>query len=69
MIVFFGLVTLCFFLNQDETMKPKSVNGVLDLRHFNFQENEPVKLDGEWEFIPGKLISSEDFEKNDPKLF
>ncbi|MCE9499721.1 MAG: hypothetical protein K8R21_04370, partial [Leptospira sp.] len=43
--------------------KPKVINGTLDLRNWNLQENGTVQLDGEWEFYwekflkPGEIIS------------
>lgn len=33
-----------------ESTVPHATNGVLDLRHWDFKKNGPIKLDGEWEF-------------------
>jgi len=36
--------------------QPKAVQGVLDLRGWDFKKTGPLKLNGEWEFYPGRLI-------------
>ncbi|WP_057767035.1 hybrid sensor histidine kinase/response regulator [Cytobacillus praedii] len=55
--------TITFYplLNKEKTIQPKAVNGILDLRSYDFSHDEPVELNGEWEFVPGKLLSSSEF--------
>lgn len=36
---------------------PHAVNGVLDMRGWNFEESKSIPLNGDWEFYPGKLLS------------
>ncbi|MCR8630549.1 ATP-binding protein [Paenibacillus radicis (ex Xue et al. 2023)] len=36
--------------------QPKAINGVLDLRGWNFKQTGPLKLDGQWAFYPEQLI-------------
>ncbi|QSF44945.1 ATP-binding protein [Paenibacillus tianjinensis] len=40
---------------------PVSRQGVIDLREWDFQEDGAVKLNGEWEFYRGRLLTPEDF--------
>ena len=42
---------------------PLAVEGVLDLREWDFRNDGLVKLDGEWEFYWQKLLMPEDFVK------
>jgi DNA-binding LytR/AlgR family response regulator len=39
---------------------PKAVQGVLDLRGWDFQRDGPVRLDGQWEFHWNRLLTSAD---------
>ncbi|WP_102272527.1 sensor histidine kinase [Cytobacillus massiliigabonensis] len=61
-IVFYGWVS------QEKAVQPKAVNGILDLRDYDFSQEEPVELNGEWEFFPGKLLDSIEFEDETPYL-
>lgn len=66
-----GAVLLTFFLilvgiqsriDTPNDNTPKASQGFLDLSHVRLDHNGPVKLDGEWEFVPGKLVGSIYFE-------
>jgi Signal transduction histidine kinase len=47
--------------------KPVAKDGVLDLRDWDFEKQGIAKLNGEWEFYYGKLLTPEDFQnKNKP---
>ncbi|MBX7057002.1 MAG: SpoIIE family protein phosphatase [Leptospirales bacterium] len=35
---------------------PRAVNGVLDLRHWDFADEGPVRLDGQWHFYFNRLL-------------
>jgi two-component system LytT family sensor kinase len=37
--------------------QPKAVQGILDLRHWDFKLKGNIKLDGEWAFVPYQLVS------------
>ncbi len=39
---------------------PVAVNGLLDLTHWNFSTDGPVKLSGEWEFYWEEILKAED---------
>ena len=43
------LITFFFFLEVSGT-RPVAINGVLDLRDYNLNEDKPILLKGEWEF-------------------
>lgn len=51
------------FLGKEQPRAPKVVNGVLDLRNYELNSAEPVAMNGEWEFVPNKLLDSSEFEK------
>lgn len=44
---------------------PAAVSGQADVRLIGFDQAETVKLDGEWEFYPGQLLSPESFSDPD----
>ena len=72
-ILIFLLVLLILFSvacgqNYSGKEPPKAIKGVLDLREWDFEKDGIVKLDGEWEFYWDKLLTPEDFKKNDPIL-
>lgn len=48
-------------LNNESQNAPKAVAGVIDLREYDLHRNT-VSLDGEWQFVPDKLINYTDFE-------
>ena len=39
---------------------PKAVKGVIDLNQWNFEQDGPVPLDGEWEFYWNELLAPDD---------
>lgn len=49
--------------NKKETT-PKAIKGTLDLQNWNFAEDGPVKLDGEWEFYWNRLFESKANEEH-----
>ncbi len=42
--------------------RPRVSSGRLDLRQWDFQKHDTVRLDGAWEFHGGRLLSSDDLE-------
>lgn len=56
------LASVTFYLTQPSSHEPQAVKGVMDLRHHTFHDNAPVKLDGEWAFIPNHLVGGEAFD-------
>lgn len=66
--IIIGLCTILigFFLmfNTNDENKEFAKNGVLDLVNWDMKENDILKLDGEWEFYWGQLLTPEDFYKS-----
>ncbi len=62
-----GLIILLLltFFRISSNAQPIAKLGVIDLTDWNFNTNELVNLDGQWEFYWLKFYSSEDFRKND----
>ena len=67
-----GLVTLYSFMifslflfscrvdkNDAKENPPIAVNGIIDLKSWNFQKNGPAKLTGDWKISWHKLINNE----------
>ncbi|MFF2908257.1 ATP-binding protein [Paenibacillus sp. NPDC057934] len=52
----FGL-RLVWYSVQAPPDAPHAVNGVLDMRGWNFEDSKSITLNGEWEFYPDKLLS------------
>ncbi|MFK7695121.1 ATP-binding protein [Paenibacillus sp. HJGM_3] len=66
-----ALVALCWPLTEMMTAErsPQAVDGVLDLRQWNLQEDGPVRLNGRWAFYWNALLSPVDegfAEGNEP---
>ncbi|MFJ7970190.1 ATP-binding protein [Psychrobacillus sp. NPDC096389] len=59
-LLIYGLA-LSSILVKEKTIAPKVVNGVLDLRNYEFNEAEPLEMNGEWEFVPNQLLNSQEF--------
>ncbi len=58
LILFFTL--LIFNCKDKNSYEIKASKGEIDLRNINFDDNNSVSLDGEWEFYPNKFITSSD---------
>lgn len=68
----FLLIVLFILLLSGASIISKSNNpeihkGLMDLTQWDFQKNGNIKLDGEWEFYWGKLLTYQDFQKNNLK--
>ncbi len=62
----FVILALLFSCGNPQKNKPipKAVNGVLDLRGWDFEKEETIKLDGDWEFYWKQFYSYNDFKNN-----
>jgi two-component system sensor histidine kinase ChiS len=49
-------------LNNTNKSNPVAKKGVIDLRHWDFNQDGIIKLQGEWEFYKNKLLTPEDFK-------
>ena len=69
-ILILGLTSSTFFCSKEKEIEsPKVIDGVIDLRKWNFNEDGIVKLDGNWEFYESQLLDNSDFKKLDkPKM-
>jgi two-component system sensor histidine kinase ChiS len=63
-ILIFLLLLLTSSINgiKSKNSKPVAINGVLDLRNWDFSKDGPVALNGQWEFYYNQLLSPEDFK-------
>jgi len=52
---------------EPEKLAPKAVNGVLDLRQWDFETDGPAALDGEWAFYWEQFLSNRDFHSHTPR--
>ncbi|NSW89583.1 MAG: diguanylate cyclase [Firmicutes bacterium] len=67
-LVFLSVVLLvfviCFSPSYSYTRQvPRAEKGILDLTSWSFEKDGAVKLNGEWEFYWGQLLTPEDFAK------
>ncbi len=62
-LVIFSFINSCSKVKEVES--PKAIDGVIDLRKWNFIENGIVKLDGNWEFYESQLLNYSDFKNLD----
>ncbi|MFC5471299.1 ATP-binding protein [Cohnella suwonensis] len=53
--------TIPAILKHGDNGAPKAARGVLDLSQWRFEADGAVKLDGEWEFYPERLLQPQDF--------
>lgn len=49
-VLIFGLLFLASCGPEQSKPPPKAVRGILDLSRYDFQEQGPARLDGQWEF-------------------
>jgi len=54
--------------NISETTAPEAVNGVLDLRTWDFERMGPAALSGKWEFYWHSLLQPDDFTTENPPV-
>ena len=57
-----SIILTYLFFDQKKSDPPQAINGVIDLRQYDFSQDKPVALNGEWQFISGKLADSNDFD-------
>ncbi len=60
----FALAILSFSCGHKWESTPKAVNGVLDLRNWDFEKDGAVRLDGEWEFYWKQFLSTKELAVN-----
>ena len=54
--------------NISDTAAPEAVNGVLDLRTWDFDKKGPVSLSGKWEFYWHSFLQPDDFATEAPPV-
>lgn len=62
LFVFFNVFTHWSLQAQDQQKPPIAVNGVMDLRHWDFDRNGSIDLSGEWLFYWQQLLSPQDLD-------
>ncbi|MDY6792787.1 MAG: 7TM-DISM domain-containing protein [Thermodesulfobacteriota bacterium] len=64
------IIVFCFIIgctsNGDKKRTPKAVRGVLDLSSWDFDQDGPIDLSGEYEFYWNQLIPPQDFLSASP---
>lgn len=56
LIIVLTMVRMLWIALQSSPEHPRAVQGVLDMRGWDFQNSRPITLDGQWSFYPGRLI-------------
>lgn len=59
--VIFSILCVLFTVSPVILSQVTASQGVIDLRNVDFNSQEIVLLNGDWEFYPGKLLTPEDF--------
>ncbi|SHL02782.1 ATP-binding protein [Desulforamulus aeronauticus] len=59
-----ALGLLFFALEWDDSNAPRAVKGVLDAKAYDFDAEGPLLLNGEWQFVAGKLADTAYFEQH-----
>ncbi|MCB1180352.1 MAG: hypothetical protein KDK36_22420, partial [Leptospiraceae bacterium] len=61
--LFLSLILSFFLFNCGNNIsQPKVQNGKINLKNWDFSSNNPIKLNGSWEFYPQKFLLGDEFE-------
>lgn len=63
------LLWMSFLTTFDYAEKPVAVQGVLDLRGWEFSDYQTLRLDGEWEFFPSQFTEGNDQKKPEEQTY
>lgn len=67
LIIVTAIMMVFYFLQKTPSADlPVAKNGYIDLSDWNFDKNGNIKLDGEWEFYWGSLLTPDDFATAKP---
>lgn len=66
--VTFGVCLLFQLISSTGYAQPIAERGVLDLRNYNFQNSDPIPLDGDWQFFWNELLPPETPIRSVPQL-
>lgn len=61
-IFLLGLLIICIVACKEQKNIPQAMNGIIDLRNWDFEKDGIVRLDGEWEFYWKQFLKSSDFD-------
>jgi hypothetical protein len=67
LVLIAGFLTACA-RNDSRRERPQAVQGTLDLRAWNFAQQGPVPLNGEWEFYWQRHLEPSDFAQPSPPV-
>ena len=70
LVIFFVILFIIIACkpNVSDTTAPEVINGVLDLRAWDFDKDGPVVLSGKWEFYWHSYLKPNDFSKENPPV-
>lgn len=60
----FLLLSLIFFIGCEVRHPPYAIKGDIDLGHWDFNQQDNISLDGQWEFYWQQLLDPVDFSSN-----
>jgi hypothetical protein len=55
-VIIFLFLTACNQINSTPQQPPEAIEGVLDLRDWDFEKDGSINLGGEWAFFWGELL-------------
>lgn len=58
----------CSIVKPEGEVYPKAADGMIDLSKIDLNNNNPIKLDGQWEFYWDRLLQPEDFKNGQPPM-
>ncbi len=59
----FSLIPLSMIWDNDQqSNQPQVQHGIMDLAEWDYEHNQIITLDGEWEFYGNQLLTPEDFK-------
>ena len=63
------VIVSCSSNREEALISPKAINGVIDLRDWDFTNNELINLDGEWGFLWQELTNPEEIIITDQTVY
>ena len=64
LIIIFAIIYNSSKVGSAKKPMPVAINGVIDLRGWDFKNDGMMKLNGQWEFYSNQLLSPQDFTNN-----
>ncbi len=64
-LIILGFIRYSLVGRNSSKTPPKAINGVIDLRNWDFNNDGMLKLDGQWKYYKEKLLEPENFDNED----